>query len=325
MVVARRTGKGRPLGKDRKEAESSPRDEMEFVSFEKSESGFTLEKKAHGEGKMAFEGYAAIFGNVDAYNDIIDKGAFADTLKERGPVEVDGEVQSLIKSLWQHNPDWPFGLPLWAEEDSKGLHHRTMISNTPENRERVEYMSDGVVSTQSIGFITLDAELEDEEDPWGIRHLKEIFLFEWSPVTFAANEEAITELVMKSRELARAAEGTDHAKILARAQKMNGVLVPQIEEALAVLTRFTKDLDLSGVEEPDTSEDDPALVGELESFSDEVNSTETNESAEGSPNGSGPETEEAKELREYMEKREREDAEQAEQELREYLEKRLEA
>lgn len=323
----RKNDRSRPLGRPKKEAEEASRDELEFVSFEKSECAFTIEKKAHGEGRMMYEGYASVFGNIDSYNDIIDAGAFSGTLKERGPKEdasMPLGVSSLIKSLWQHNPDWPLGLPLHAEEDSKGLFHRTAISNTQENRDRVEYMSDGVVSTQSIGFITLDAELEDEEDIWSVRHLKELFLFEWSPVTFAANEEAITTVVMKSRELAKAVLGRDQGKILALAQKMNGVVLPQIEESLAILTRFSKDLDLSGVEDPDTSEEDPALVGELEGFSEEVHSasSEAGGEAGGSEDGGSEdgESEEEKEIREWMESKERSEREAEEKELREWME-----
>ena len=33
-------------------------------------------------GEMTFTGYGAVFGNMDAYGDVIVKGAFRDTLRE---------------------------------------------------------------------------------------------------------------------------------------------------------------------------------------------------------------------------------------------------
>jgi hypothetical protein len=55
---------------------------------------FALElKEAPGEDG-SFEGYAAVFGNVDSYGDVIEKGAFAKTLQENPTVPI----------LWQHNP-----------------------------------------------------------------------------------------------------------------------------------------------------------------------------------------------------------------------------
>ena len=52
----------------------------------------TVEIKTAADG--TFEGYAAVFGNVDSYGDIIQPGAFTKTIQER---------RSQIKILWNHD------------------------------------------------------------------------------------------------------------------------------------------------------------------------------------------------------------------------------
>lgn len=130
-----------------------------------------------------FEGYASVFGNVDAQGDIIEKGAFAKTIKER-------MHKKLIKVLWQHFE--PMGLPKHLEEDSKGLYAVAKVTDTRENQDRLALMRDGVVDRMSIGYSVIKRELEEPEDgKEQVVRLKEVKLFEFSPVTFAANEEAV--------------------------------------------------------------------------------------------------------------------------------------
>lgn len=228
---------------------------IEYVVFG---SDFNIDRKRANEagGGIFFEGYASIFNTPDSYKDIIKPGAFKNYNKDKWPT-VDnktGRVRSGIKSLWQHNPDWPFGLPVHLEEDSTGLFHRTQISATKENEDRVTYMEDTVVEGESIGFMTLDAEWEeeDEDEMWPIRYLKGIDLWEISPVTFAAHNDAVTTLVKRNRELMLAVKSADHARVLETATHLKGVTVPAVEEALATLTQVATLL--KSQEEADDSE-----------------------------------------------------------------------
>lgn len=272
---------------------------MQFLPFEAHEFEF---KSAKIEGKDGwfYEGYASTFGNVDSYNDQVVAGAFKKTIKERGPKKGrGGAITSKIKSLWQHNPDWPMGLPHLLEEDEKGLFHRTFVPATPngENETRKEYMTSGIVDALSIGFMTLDAELEDEEDFWSLRYLKEIFLYEFSPVTFPADEKALITLIQKNRQLAQATKSFEHGRIVENAWATKGILGPAVEEALTILTRAAATLEAKShggtnnpppvdsevrgeeevaqtVEESETeeveiiesSEEDPELLSALEDF-----------------------------------------------------------
>jgi len=58
-----------------------------------------------------FEGHAAVFGNVDLGNDVIERGAFKD-------FALNGDGRLAV--LWQHNQRQPIGVAS-VSEDFKGL------------------------------------------------------------------------------------------------------------------------------------------------------------------------------------------------------------
>jgi hypothetical protein len=60
-------------------------------------------------------------------------------------------------------------------------------------------MRDGVVDQMSIGFSIPNGKSERDED--GIRHIKEVKLFEFSPVTFPMNENAFIQSVKNAKNL----------------------------------------------------------------------------------------------------------------------------
>ena len=123
-----------------------------------------------------FSGYAAVFGNVDSGNDVIEKGAFAKTIRE----DFDR-----VKILALHNECWlPVGKPLELREDEKGLFIRGKISDTSMGRVIRTLMKDGVLNELSIGY---DAVLYDYDSATDIRHLREVRLWEVSVVTWAMN------------------------------------------------------------------------------------------------------------------------------------------
>lgn len=126
-----------------------------------------------------FSGYAAVFGNVDSGNDIIEKGAFAKTIRE----DFDR-----IKILALHNDCWlPVGKPLELREDDRGLFIRGKISDTSMGRDIKTLLKDGVLNELSIGY---DAVAFDFDKDAGVRRLKEIKLWEVSIVTWAMNDQA---------------------------------------------------------------------------------------------------------------------------------------
>ena len=143
------------------------------------EKTFPLEIKAIDE-KGKFEGYAAIYGKPDLFNESIEVGAFTKTLAEKKQFPV----------LWYHNPLSPIGLTT-AEADSKGLHVDGQLNLEVQTaREKHALLIQKAIKGLSIGFRTL-------QDRWekGIRYLIEIKLYEVSLVTFQAHPKALVNSV----------------------------------------------------------------------------------------------------------------------------------
>lgn len=130
------------------------------------------------EESNIFEGYASIFGNKDAGGDIIQSGAFKKTLREGG---------NRVKVLWQHDTNTPIGKPMEMEEDAKGLRVKAKISETQAGKDALKLMRDGVINELSIGYDVVKDDYDENRDA---RLLKEVRLWEFSPVTFAMNQAA---------------------------------------------------------------------------------------------------------------------------------------
>jgi HK97 family phage prohead protease len=150
--------------------------------------------------ERTFEGYAAAYGNVDSDNDIIEMGAFAKSIKEGFPAK-------RIKVLWQHKTDTPIGMPVDMREDSKGLWVKSKISKTAKGDEAIELMRDGVIDRMSVGFSIPGG--KSQIDGQGIRHIYEGKLFEYSLVTWPANDQAVITGVKTLKEMREFAEGNN--------------------------------------------------------------------------------------------------------------------
>jgi len=121
-----------------------------------------------------FEGYASLFGVVDLGGDIVEPGAFRDSLIRRG---VTG-----VKLLWQHDPAEPIGIWTDIVEDARGLHVVGRLDLAVARAREVQaLMRSRAVDGLSIGFKTLRSRREAAS---GRRRLEKIDLWEISIVTF---------------------------------------------------------------------------------------------------------------------------------------------
>ncbi len=186
-----------------------------------------MEFKVNLEDK-SFEGYASTFGNEDLVGDIMEEGCYRKTLAERGPMGSND-----IKILWEHHS--PFGMPIKMYEDYHGLYVVGKASDTQENKDRLVYMRDGVVKSMSVGFRIPEGKSWFEDDGW-IRHIQEVKLYEFSPVTFPANEQAVVTNVAKHHEMAMLVKSIGKDKILKRATEIETVNVRDLDAAISALT-----------------------------------------------------------------------------------------
>lgn len=154
--------------------------------MKQSLAGLTLETK-EGAPDGTFEGYGAVFGNVDRDSDIVAPGAFTDSLKTRLPA-----------LLWQHNAKEPIGRFDVVREDKKGLYVKGRLSTEGRGREAYDLLKMGALDGLSIGFVTKEAQRSRAS---GTRTITKADLMEVSLVTFPANEMARISNVKQRTDL----------------------------------------------------------------------------------------------------------------------------
>lgn len=147
----------------------------------------SFEIKAVDYTGRTLEGYAAAFGNLDQVGDIIHPGAFSKTLAERG---------GKIKVLWQHDPNEPIGKLVEAREEPRGLFVKAVISDTARGRDALALLKDGAIGEMSIGYDAVKGGVDySTTSGKSVRNLREIKLYEFSLVTFPANEAAVVTAI----------------------------------------------------------------------------------------------------------------------------------
>lgn len=206
--------------------------------------------------ERTFKGYASTFGNVDEVGDIIEAGAFAKSIQERGP-----EGTKQIKVLWQHNE--PLGMPTVMVEDSKGLYVEGKISKTRLGDEALELMRDGVVDRMSIGFSIPQGKAYYDE-AMGVRKIKEVKLFEFSPVTFPANELAVVTGVKNLELIRQLANGGELSQ---EEMKALADILPQLQALVDAGAEMKVELNLTpDSEEPLIDEDFMKSIADFGTF-----------------------------------------------------------
>lgn len=103
--------------------------------------GFEVKFAANSDDGT-FEGYGAVFGNVDSHKDVIEPGAFTDTLAQ---AKATGAYPAM---LLMHGgmglsptDDLPIGIWTGMQEDSKGLHVQGKLAlKTQRGAEAYELM-----------------------------------------------------------------------------------------------------------------------------------------------------------------------------------------
>ncbi|WP_394801979.1 HK97 family phage prohead protease [Rhizobium halophilum] len=125
-------------------------------------------------GDGTFSGYASVFGEVDLGKDRIERGAFANSLVERGARGV--------RMLYQHDPAEPIGAWTVIREDARGLYVEGRLApGVGRAAEVFSLMKSGALDGLSIGFRTVKARSDPKS---GVRRILEADLWEISVVTF---------------------------------------------------------------------------------------------------------------------------------------------
>lgn len=129
-----------------------------------------------GEGRV--EGYASTFGDLDSAGDIVQRGAFTQSL----------ENGRKVRMLWQHDATQPVGKWEEVREDERGLFVRgTLAVTSTMGRDAAALLKHGALSGLSIGYVPRSTRRTRD----GSRLILRADLWEVSLVTFPANVGAI--------------------------------------------------------------------------------------------------------------------------------------
>lgn len=182
------------------------------------------------EEEGIFSGYGAVFSNVDTGGDIIEPGAFTKTL---------AEGWERVKILALHNDCWlPIGRPLELREDANGLFLSAKISDTSMGRDIKVLLKDGVLNELSIGYDPIVFDYDAD----GIRHLREIKLWEVSIVTWAMNPEAKVTGYKAMQEAAEAL-GEEVSRDIKAGRKISSMRLKSLQDASKAMKKASRIID----------------------------------------------------------------------------------
>lgn len=159
----------------------------------------TINQEQEIEGRTV-SGYASIFGNIDAYRDIVHFGAFRKTIKEN---------RSRVRHLWMHDAyspptaaitelkevrakELPESITEKHPEVTGGLRVSRTYLETPRGEEILAGIKAGVINEMSFGFDPVKWDREELKDDGSdvtfvVRNVREVRLWDTSDVVWGAN------------------------------------------------------------------------------------------------------------------------------------------
>jgi HK97 family phage prohead protease len=125
---------------------------MEFGCF-----GAPFEVKFAEDGTAApgsFEGYGAVFGNIDSHGDVIEPGAFAKSLLDRARDNRALPPMYKMHGAMSGNRHEPIGVWEHMAEDTNGLHvkGRLIGLDTEQGKWTYAQLREGALKGLSIGY-----------------------------------------------------------------------------------------------------------------------------------------------------------------------------
>lgn len=145
----------------------------------------SIERKEAGEdGVLHIKAYALAFGNVDSWGDIIAPGACDKFLAS--------EDFKRMALCYQHNTSEVIGVITGAGVDEKGMWIEADVLPTTTGKDVQTLIKAGAVKEFSIGYYATEYHFEKVDGyAYDIRVLDAITIVEVSPVTRAANPQAV--------------------------------------------------------------------------------------------------------------------------------------
>lgn len=144
----------------------------------------------------SFSGYGSVFSVQDKGNDIVDAGAFSNSLKEW---QSKGRV---VPTLWQHQSNEPIGSWTELKEDDYGLLGKSdlWIDDAPYAKLAYKGMKANTITGLSIGY---RIKRDSYDKKTGVTRLHELDLVEISVVTNPMNDESRVGAVKSIQDILR--------------------------------------------------------------------------------------------------------------------------
>jgi HK97 family phage prohead protease len=156
-----------------------------------------------------FEAYASVFGNIDSYGDVVQPGAFANTLKEWA------DSGNFLPVLFGHNmsdPDYNIGHVIEATEDEKGLRVLAQLDLESPKGAHVHRMLKGKrISQMSFAYDVVKGTM-GQLDGVDVYELHDVKIYEVSLVTIGANQE--TEILAVKTAMESLTGGVKEGRVL---------------------------------------------------------------------------------------------------------------
>lgn len=184
-------------------------------------------------GSMTFGGYGAAFDNIDAYGDVIVRGAFKQTIREAKSSK-QWPAMLLQHGGWGMSADDLNPIGIWTdlEEDDVGLRVDGKLADILRGREMYTLMKmtpRPAINGLSIGYYAKEFTLGTKPDE-PRRTIKKIELVEISPVTFPANAKARIKDVKAIEQISSLAEAERYLRDACRLSRQEAVtLVSRIK------------------------------------------------------------------------------------------------
>ena len=161
---------------------------------EKEVKAIDFELKQEAEGKVS--AVFSVFNSLDSDGDVVLPGSIKSGFKS-------GDVPM----VWAHKWDMPIGKGRIKEDDGKATFDGEFFMDTDSGQEAYKIVKNmGDMQQWSFGYRVNDAERApfksaDSEDEQDARYLKDLTVFEVSPVLVGANQETYTMAIKSNKEL----------------------------------------------------------------------------------------------------------------------------
>lgn len=226
-------------------------------------ASFVIKKDAT---KGIVEAIVSVTGVTDYHGDVIVEGAFKKTISERGRKckvlnhhnswSVFDVIGVCIEMREVGRDELPELLLLQYPDATGGLLTVTQyLLNTPEGAGAFARIDAGAIDEYSIGFQCMQYEWKKMEDGSTVRLIKEVKMFEYSPVIWGANPATATVGVKSddinlSREMRAAGELTGTAtRVLKAGRKISAANAAKLKTALDALMAIMDESGLLAVDD----------------------------------------------------------------------------